>query len=98
MPSIIDETVFSEPSGRPLALVFLCGALVLSGQHGYYVVVEDATPLSAVLFLISGMALSGIAESLPGSRRRAAGVLRLTALSVLVSMLVILVTMPELVI
>lgn len=97
MPSIIDETVFSEPSGRPLALVFLCGALVLSGQQGYYVVVEDATPLSAVLFLIAGMALSGIAESLPESRRQAAGVLRLTALSVLVSMLVILVTMPELI-
>ena len=98
MPSIIDETVFSEPSGRPLALVFLCGALVLSGQQGYYVVVEGATPLSAVLFLIAGMALSGIAESLPESRRQAAGVLRLTALFVLVSMLVILVTMPELII
>ena len=98
MPSIIDETVFSEPSGRPLALVFLCGALVLSGQQGYYVVVEGATPLSAVLFLIAGMALSGIAESLPESRRQAAGVLRLTALFVLVSMLVILVAVPELII
>jgi hypothetical protein len=78
-------------------LVFLCGALVLAGQQGYYVVVEDATPLSAVLFLIAGMALSGIAESLPGSRRRAAGILRLAALSVLVSMLVILVAAPELI-
>jgi uncharacterized membrane protein len=98
MPSIINETIFNEPSGLPLALVFLCGALVLSGQQGYYVVVEGATPLSAVLFLIAGMALSGIAESLPESRRQAAGVLRLTALFVLVSMLVILVTMPELII
>ncbi len=49
MPSIITEIVFSEPSGRPLALVHLCGALVLSGTFGYYVVVEGATPVSAVV-------------------------------------------------
>jgi hypothetical protein len=96
MPSIIDETVFSEPSGRPLALVHLCGALVLSGLYGYYVVVEGATPLSAVLFLIAGMVLAGIAESLPKPRRQAAGLLRLTALSVLVSMLAIIASTPEL--
>lgn len=95
MPSIIDETVFSEPSGRPLALIHLCGAFVLSGIHGYYVVVDGARPVSAVLFLITGMAVSGIAESLPESRRQAAGILRLTALVVLVSLLAIIVFTPE---
>jgi hypothetical protein len=44
------------------------------------------------------MALSGIAESLPKPRRRAAGVLRLTALVVLVSMLVIIIVTPDLLI
>jgi hypothetical protein len=95
MPSIIDKTVFGEPS-RGLALVSLCGALLLAGQQGYYVIVEGATPSYVGLFLIAGMALSGSAESLPKSRRRAAGVLRLTALVVLVSMFVIMIVTPEL--
>jgi len=95
MPSIIDETVFGEPS-RGLALVYLCGALLLAGQQGYYVIVKGATPFYAVLLIIAGMALSGIAESLPKPRRRAAGVLRLTALVPLVSMLVIMFVTPEL--
>jgi uncharacterized membrane protein (DUF485 family) len=96
MPSVIDETVFSEPSGRPFALVQLCGALLLSGVYGYYVVVEDATPASSVLFLIVGMVLSGVAESLPSTRRRATGILRLTAVLVLVSLLGIIAFAPEL--
>jgi hypothetical protein len=95
MPSIIDETLFGE-SSRRLALVNLCGALLSPGQQGYYVVVEGATPLYAIPFLIAGMALSGIAESLPDPRRRATGVLRLTALVVLGSMSVIMIITPEL--
>jgi len=95
MPSIIDETVFGEPS-RELALVFLCGALLLAGQQAYYIIVEGTTPFYASLFLIAGMALSGIAESLPKPRRRAAGVLRLTAIAVLVSLLVIGFVTPKL--
>jgi hypothetical protein len=97
MPSVIDETLFGE-SSRRLALVNLCGALLLAGQQGYYIVVEGATPFYAILILIAGMALSGIAESLPEPRRRAAGVLRVTALVVLVSMLVIMFITPELLI
>jgi len=95
MPSIIDETVFGEPS-RGLALVYLCGALLLAGQQGYYVIVKGATPFYAVLLIIAGMALSGIAESLPKSRRRASGALRLTAIAVLASILVIGFVRPEL--
>jgi hypothetical protein len=88
MPSIIDETVFGEPS-RGLGLVFLGGTLLMAGQQGYYVIVKGATPFYAGLFVIAGMALSGIAESLPKPRRREAGVLRLTAITVLMSLLVI---------
>jgi uncharacterized membrane protein len=95
MPSIIDQTLFSEPSGRPLGLVFLCGALLLAGQQGYYVILEGATPFYSTLFMSVGMALSGIAESLPKSRRREAGVLRLTAITVLMSLLVILFLTPD---
>ena len=95
MPSIIGETVFGEPS-RGLGLVFLCGALLLAGQQAYYVIVEEATPFYAGLFVIAGMALSGIAESLPTPRRRAAGALRLTAIAVLASLLVIGFVTPEL--
>ncbi|MDS0243924.1 MULTISPECIES: hypothetical protein [unclassified Haloferax] len=97
MPSIIDQTLFSEPSGRPLGLVFLCGALLLAGQQGYYVIVEGATPFYAVLFVIVGMTLSGIAESLPKPRRREAGVLRFTAITVLVSLLVVIFFAPDLI-
>ncbi|WP_435187055.1 hypothetical protein [Halobellus sp. EA9] len=97
MPSIIDQTLFSEPSGHPLGLVFLCGALLLAGQQGYYVIVEGATPFYATLFMSVGMALSGIAESLPKPRRREAGVLRLTALAVLVSLLVTIFLAPDLI-
>lgn len=95
MPSMIDETVFGEPS-RGLGLVFLCGALLMAGQQAYYVIVEGATPYYAALFIGAGMALSGIAESLPKSRRRASGALRLTAIAVLVSILVVGFVTPEL--
>ena len=95
MPSLIDETVFGGPSRR-LGLVFLCGALLLIGQQGYYVILKGTTPFYAGLFLTVGMGLSGIAESLPKSRRRAAGVLRLTAITVLVILLVIGFVTPEL--
>jgi len=96
MPSILDKTVFSEPSGCPVALVQLCAALSLSGVYGFYLVVGDAIPPSFLLFIIAGMALSGIAESLPKTRRRAAVFLRLLGIFVLLSGLIIMTFTPEL--
>ncbi|KDE56752.1 hypothetical protein EL22_00840 [Halostagnicola sp. A56] len=96
--SSIDETVFSEPSGGLFALVQLCGAFLLSGIYVYYVIMGNSTVGSWVLFAIVGTALSGIAESLPKSRGRAAGVLRLTAIFVQVGLLVALFFAPELLI
>ncbi|EMA08202.1 hypothetical protein [Haloferax denitrificans] len=96
MPSIVDETVFSEPSGGLFPAVQLCGALVMSGLFWQYAVVEQSMSGGWLLFMIAGTALSGIAESLPKDRRRAAGVLRLAAVLVLTCLLALLFLAPEL--
>lgn len=97
MPSIVDETVFSEPSGWPIAVIQLCGALFFSGLYGYVMLVENATVGSWLLLMAAGSALSGVAESLPKSRRQAAGGLRLTAILVFCCLLVAISLAPELV-
>ncbi|WP_416840444.1 hypothetical protein [Haloferax sp. DFSO52] len=98
MPSIIDETVFSEPSGRPFAVIQFCGALFFSGLYVYAVVVENSPVGNWPLFMAAGSTLSGTAESLPKTRRQAAGVLRLTGIFVLLCLLVALFFAPEFVI
>ncbi|WP_136601783.1 hypothetical protein [Salinigranum halophilum] len=98
MPSIIDETVFSEPSGQPIGAIQLCAALIFSGVYGYAMFAENSTLGSWPLFMAAGSALSGIAESLPNTRRQAAGVLRLTGLFVLLCLLVAILFAPEFVI
>jgi hypothetical protein len=98
MPSIIDETVFSEPSGQPVGIIQLCAALMFAGVYGYAMFVENSTLGSWPLFMTAGSALSGIAESLPTTRRQAAGVLRLTALFILLCLLVSILFVPEFVI
>ncbi|QCS41790.1 hypothetical protein [Natrinema versiforme] len=95
MPSIINEIVFSEPSGRFFGVVQLCGAFVLFSAYGYYAVVANSLPGSGALFIGVGAALSGVAESLPNNRRRAAGVLRLTAFVVLGSLFATMAFAPE---
>ncbi|RDZ44942.1 hypothetical protein C5B91_08645 [Haloferax sp. Atlit-10N] len=96
MPSIVNETVFSEPSGGLFPVVQLCGALVFSGLYWQYAVVEQSLSGGWLLFMIAGTALSGLAESLPKHRRRAAGVLRVAAILVLTCLLAILFLAPEL--
>ncbi|ELZ89359.1 hypothetical protein [Haloferax sulfurifontis] len=96
MPSIVNEIVFSEPSGGPFALVQLCSALVMSGLYWQYAVVEQSMSGGWLLFMIAGIALSGIAESLPNNRRRATGILRLASILVLTSLLALLFLAPEL--
>jgi hypothetical protein len=91
MPSIIEDTVFKEPAGGILALVYLAGALLFIGQYGYYVIIANYQPGNFILFMSVGFGLSGIAESLPTHRRRAAGVLRLAAIFVYISLLATLV-------
>lgn len=95
MPSIIQDTVFKEPTGGILALVYLAGAVLLIGQYGYYAIIANSAPGNFVLFLAAGFGLSGIAESLPKHQRRAAGVLRLAAIIVLISLLAAIAFAPE---
>jgi hypothetical protein len=90
------DVLFNEPQGRPNSLVQFGASLTFLCVFVYAWSVGSAEEVSWVLFLVVGTALSGIAESLPENRRQAAGVLRLSALVVLVSMLVILIATPEL--
>ncbi|WP_424003053.1 hypothetical protein ACOZ4I_03435 [Haloarcula salina] len=96
MPSTISDALFSEPSGRRHAAVMFAGALALGLLYAYSALVGDAASV-AVLFLLAGAALSGVAEILPSDRRVAAGVLRLTGILVLVCLLALVAVAPELV-
>ncbi|AUV83481.1 hypothetical protein C2R22_19050 [Salinigranum rubrum] len=97
MPSTVSDVLFSEPSGRRHAAVMFSGALVLLSLYVYYTLFGESASLGGV-FLMVGCALSGLAESLPKERRRTAGVLRLTAMFVLVCLLGAVVFAPELVV
>lgn len=97
MPSGVSDVLFSEPSGRRHALVMFSGALALLILYVYYGVLSDSASTST-LFLMVGAALSGLAESLPKDRRRAAGTLRVAAILVLVCLLAAVVLAPEFVV
>jgi len=95
MPSRISDTVFSEPSGRGHAAVMFAGAAVFLGLYGYAGADSSARWL---LVMAGGNALSGIAESLPAARRRAAGAFRLAAISLLLCLLAAATFAPEFVV
>jgi hypothetical protein len=97
MPAIVSEIVFSEPSGRAHALVQFCGALAFAGLYGHAVLVEHATPGLFLPVMAVGFALSGVAESLPTSRRRASGVFRVSAMVVMVALLGTMAVAPSVV-
>ena len=72
----------------------LAGALVLSSLaiYGY---VFRGTTLAGSLVIAVGFALSGVAESLPVERQRAAGTLRITAITLLLCLIGAVVLVPE---
>ncbi|GGM55049.1 hypothetical protein J2752_000706 [Halarchaeum rubridurum] len=96
MVPYIGDVLFKEPQGRRSSLVqfgtslSFCCLLVYAWSVG-----EAGAVVPWVLFFIVGTALSGIAESLPKTRRRAAGLLRLTAIFVLTCFLAGLFLAPE---
>jgi peptidoglycan/LPS O-acetylase OafA/YrhL len=98
MPSRISEAVFGEPSGRRHALVMFAGAAAFAAMYAYYGVVDDSASAGWLLFMTGGSALSGIAESLPTERRRAAGALRVAAVLLLACLLVLVAVAPEVVV
>ena len=95
MTSYVSDVLFNEPQGRPNSLVQFGASLVFLCIFLYGWSVGEAGGVPWVLFFVVGTALSGIAESLPKTRRRAAGLLRLTAILVLVCLLVIIFLAPE---
>lgn len=99
MVPYVSDVLFNEPQGRPSSLVqfgasfsFLC-ILAYTWSVG-----EARAVVPWVLFFMIGTALSGIAESLPKTRRQAAGLLRLTAVLILGCFLAIMFLAPEYVI
>jgi hypothetical protein len=94
MPSAPIDTLFSEPAGRPQTLVMGAGALVLSSFVIYGYAFGDSG-LTGSLVMAAGFALSGLAESLPADRRRAAGGLRISAIVLLLSLVAAVVLAPE---
>lgn len=92
----IREFVFSEPAGRPNALVMFSGSLVFLSIYVYYDILRDSPSVFALVMAV-GFAMSGIAESLPEERRRAAGGLRVTAVLLLLGLVALTIFTPELI-
>ncbi|MBB6647465.1 hypothetical protein [Halobellus ruber] len=95
MVPYISDVLFNEPRGRPNSLIQFGASLSFLCIFVYVWSVGEAGEVPWVLFLIVGTALSGIAESLPKPRRWAAGLLRLTAILVLVCLLAITFLAPD---
>jgi hypothetical protein len=83
MVPYVSEVLFNEPQGRRIALFQLGLSLTFLCMFVYTWSVGDAGETQWLLFLIVGTALSGIAESLPETQVQAVGVLRFTAVLVL---------------
>ncbi|WP_128905773.1 hypothetical protein [Halorubrum amylolyticum] len=94
MPSLLARSLFSEPSGRTHAVVMFLGSLCFVGLYVYAGVLGDSSSSGWLVAMAVGTALSGVAESLPGDRRRAAGTLRVTAILLLMGLLVAIVLSP----
>ncbi|SFS91365.1 hypothetical protein SAMN04488556_3310 [Halostagnicola kamekurae] len=98
MLSNVKESLFTEPSGRHHAALMFGSTLVFSGLLVYSKIVGGSSSGRWLFFMIAGTALSGIAESLPTDQRRTAGILRITGIFVLSSLLIFLAVSPEFVI
>jgi len=96
MASTIKRLVFSEPSGRPSAAIQFSGSLLMTSIYVYYGLLRGASTSYALVFAV-GFALSGVAESLPSERRRAAGGLRIAASLLLIGLIGLLLFAPEVV-
>jgi len=98
MVPYVSEVLFNEPQGRSVSLLHCGASLLYLCMFVYAWSIGDAGEVRWVLFFVVGTALAGIAESLPKTRQRVTGILRLTAVLVLVSVLVIGVIAPEILI
>jgi len=92
---VVQRILFREPDGRRKGLVFSFFSLICILGWVYFGIVLNGP--HNMLFLGVAFAFSGLAEFLPPTRQRSAGVLRILSLSVLVVFLVLLILMPELI-
>jgi hypothetical protein len=97
MLSVLGDIVFSEPSGRAFAAVQFTGSLVFAGIYLYSWVRGGVDADGWLLLMLTGFALSGIAESLPRERRRIAGGFRIGAILTFGCAFVAVSLVPELV-
>lgn len=96
MLSRIEDVVFREPAGGITAVVWLTGALAMASVYVYYGLLRDGSGVFS-LGMAVGFAFSGVAESLPATRRRTAGGARVVALLVFGGLLGLTVFAPEVV-
>jgi len=80
------EELFSEPGGWESARIFLLAAVAFSVFGGIELLSNSGTSVSVILAL--GMSIVGIAELLPTHRRRLASVLRIVAIGILLTVVV----------
>ncbi|MFC5369162.1 hypothetical protein [Salinirubrum litoreum] len=96
MPSLVDETLFSDPSGPGVALVHFGSAVAftLILARSWF----RGAPFTNywLVFMVAGTALAGVAEALPSDWNRTAGFFRLAGIFTLASLLCLLVFTPEL--
>lgn len=93
MSSTIRDGLFSEPNGRPHALIQFGAAALFLAVYAYGAARGSASEW--LLALVAANALSGTAESLPSDRRRAAGALRIAAVLVCVGLIAALLLAPD---
>ncbi len=85
--------LFREPDGRRKGLLFSLFSFICILGWVYFGIVLNGP--HNMLFLGIAFAFSGLAESLPPSRQRSAGVLRILGLGILVVFLALLIVVPE---
>ncbi|WP_079978573.1 hypothetical protein [Halolamina sediminis] len=89
----VRRILFREPDGRRKALLFSLLSVVCLLGWAYFGIVLDGP--HNMLFLGIAFAFTGVAESLPPTRQRSAGVLRIVGLGVLIVFLGLLILAPE---
>jgi hypothetical protein len=87
--------LFREPDGRRKGVFFALFSFICILGWVYFGIVLNGP--HNMLFLGIAFASSGLAECLPPNRRRAAGILRILGLGILVVFLALLILAPELI-
>ena len=91
----LQRILFREPDGEWQGLFFALLSVVCMLGWVYFGIVLNGP--HNMLFLGIAFASSGLAECLPPNRRRAAGILRILGLGILVVFLALLILAPELI-